>query len=345
MTMPAPPPYGVSSTWPAVSGVEARRSTKPSWCPSASAFRTWRCWVNHSNQPGKSVTTSIFIRGIRGSRGSRRCRGRRRARRRRRTGSASRRQARGRSTTVSRRSAPRCPFRARSVPPAPTRATPPLRARPRLAGPRRAAGAGPRSRRAGSTGGRRSPPCERSCGCRPRRLGRHPPEAGGGALPRKSSRPGRAACPRGRRSRGSIDDVDEHPVAIPDRGGLDYRPERGDGTPAAADHLAGVVIGHVQLQHDRAVVLLERLHAHLVRTVDERPGEILEELLHYCAGAAGSGSGSDSGAGSAAAADGVLFACARASCFTVLVGWAPHASQYCRRSSSITIVEGSVCGL
>src|ERR687895_2090940 len=33
------------------------------------------------------------------------------------------------------------------------------------------------------------------------------------------------------------------------------------------------------------------------------------------------------------------------SCFTVPVGWAPRSSQCCRRSSSITIVEGDVCGL
>src|ERR687892_1464904 len=33
------------------------------------------------------------------------------------------------------------------------------------------------------------------------------------------------------------------------------------------------------------------------------------------------------------------------SCFTVPLGWAPRSSQCCKRSSSITIVEGSVCGL
>ena len=61
--------------------------------------------------------------------------------------------------------------------------------------------------------------------------------------PRRSSRRGRAASPRGRRSRGSIHDVDEHALAVAHGGGLDDGAQRGDGAPAAADHLAGVVIG------------------------------------------------------------------------------------------------------
>src|SRR5512132_3626485 len=60
--MPAPPPYGVSSTWPALSGVVARRSTASSAWPSASALRTCRCSRNQSNQPGNSVNMSMFIR-------------------------------------------------------------------------------------------------------------------------------------------------------------------------------------------------------------------------------------------------------------------------------------------
>src|SRR5512132_996174 len=60
--MPAPPPYGVSSTWPALSGVVARRSTASSTWPSVSALRTCRCSRNQSNQPGNSVKMSMFIR-------------------------------------------------------------------------------------------------------------------------------------------------------------------------------------------------------------------------------------------------------------------------------------------
>ena len=41
----------------------------------------------------------------------------------------------------------------------------------------------------------------------------------------------------------------------------------------------------------------------------------------------------------------IPLACAFTSCFTVFVGCAPRATQCWKRSSSITIVEGSVCGL
>src|SRR5215212_364999 len=60
--MPAPPPYGVSSTWPAFRGVVARRSIASSAWPSPSALRTCRCSRNQSNHPGNSVNMSIFIR-------------------------------------------------------------------------------------------------------------------------------------------------------------------------------------------------------------------------------------------------------------------------------------------
>src|SRR3954453_20345235 len=60
-TMPAPPPNGVSSTWPPVSGVWRRGSSvRISW-PCSSALRTWRCERNQSNHSGKSVTTSSCI--------------------------------------------------------------------------------------------------------------------------------------------------------------------------------------------------------------------------------------------------------------------------------------------
>src|SRR3989442_15928510 len=60
MTLPAPPPYGVSSTWPARSGVLSRRSIARSSSPPSSAFRTWPRSANQSNQRGNSVKTSIF---------------------------------------------------------------------------------------------------------------------------------------------------------------------------------------------------------------------------------------------------------------------------------------------
>src|SRR4051794_24437789 len=59
-TIPAPPPNGVSSTWPHLRGVAARKSNVSTVCPSASAFSTWRWVRNQSNQCGKSVKTSAF---------------------------------------------------------------------------------------------------------------------------------------------------------------------------------------------------------------------------------------------------------------------------------------------
>src|SRR6476619_6962439 len=58
--MPAPPPNGVSSTCPHLSGVAERKSTASTEWPSASAFSTCRCVRNHSNHCGKSVKTSAF---------------------------------------------------------------------------------------------------------------------------------------------------------------------------------------------------------------------------------------------------------------------------------------------
>src|SRR5918997_3832226 len=57
-TMPAPPPYGVSSTTLPESVVWSRGFSVRSSCPASAALRTWRCVRNHSNHSGKSVTTS-----------------------------------------------------------------------------------------------------------------------------------------------------------------------------------------------------------------------------------------------------------------------------------------------
>src|SRR5690349_4339687 len=59
-TIPAPPPNGVSSTWPHFSGVAERKSNASTECPSASAFCTWRWERNHSNHCGNRVKTSAF---------------------------------------------------------------------------------------------------------------------------------------------------------------------------------------------------------------------------------------------------------------------------------------------
>src|SRR3954451_3569657 len=59
-TIPAPPPNGVSSTWPHFKGVDARKSKAETSWPRASAFCTWRWVMNHSNHCGNSVKTSAF---------------------------------------------------------------------------------------------------------------------------------------------------------------------------------------------------------------------------------------------------------------------------------------------
>ena len=52
------------------------------------------------------------------------------------------------------------------------------------------------------------------------------------------------------------------------------------GATAAADDLAVVVLGHRELEDDRAVVLLELLDLHRVGLVDQRRGQVLEQLPH-----------------------------------------------------------------
>src|SRR3954454_6010754 len=59
-TMPAPPPNGVSSTCPHLSGVLSRKSIVESSWPSANAFSTCRWVRNHSNHCGNSVKMSAL---------------------------------------------------------------------------------------------------------------------------------------------------------------------------------------------------------------------------------------------------------------------------------------------
>jgi hypothetical protein len=56
--------------------------------------------------------------------------------------------------------------------------------------------------------------------------------------------------------------------------------QRVGGAPAAADDAPVVVLGDRQLEHDRAVVLLELLDGHAVGRLDELAGEELEQLAH-----------------------------------------------------------------
>src|SRR5579871_2350523 len=59
--MPAPPPKGVSSTWPPDSGVCSRKSTHSIREPVASTFAMWRCSRSQSNHRGNRVKMSMSI--------------------------------------------------------------------------------------------------------------------------------------------------------------------------------------------------------------------------------------------------------------------------------------------
>src|SRR4051794_34756845 len=77
----------------------------------------------------------------------------------------------------------------------------------------------------------------------------------------------------------SVNDVDEHAALLAHRCRLDHGPQGVGGAAAAADDLAVVVLGDCELEHDRAVVLLELLDLDPVRLVDQRPGQLLQQLL------------------------------------------------------------------
>ena len=57
-----------------------------------------------------------------------------------------------------------------------------------------------------------------------------------------------------------------------------HRPQRLRGAAAAADHLAVVLGADGELEHDRAVGLLEAFDGDLLGVVDEPLGEVLEQL-------------------------------------------------------------------
>src|SRR3954465_5589741 len=81
-------------------------------------------------------------------------------------------------------------------------------------------------------------------------------------------------------STNSLDDVDEDAPVVLDRGGLDDRPEGLRGASPASDDLAVVVIRDRQLEHERAVVLLELLDLDLVGRIHQLLREIDEQLAH-----------------------------------------------------------------
>jgi len=119
----------------------------------------------------------------------------------------------------------------------------------------------------------------------------------------------------------SVDDLDEDPLSLFGATGLHHGAQGLRGAAVAADHLPAILLGDDQLVDDRLVLLLELVDPDLVGIVDQRLCEELEQLLQ------------------------AAIPLALRSFFTVPEGWAPFWIQPLTRSSSSTIVEGSVCGL
>ena len=116
----------------------------------------------------------------------------------------------------------------------------------------------------------------------------------------------------------SVDDLDEDPLSLPDATGLHDPAKRLGSAALAADHLAAVLLGDAQLQHDRLLVLFELGDLDLVGVIDQRSRQILEQLLQS------------------------RIPLTFRRFLTVLLGCAPRDSQSRTRSSSSSIVEGSV---
>src|SRR5438093_3138351 len=75
----------------------------------------------------------------------------------------------------------------------------------------------------------------------------------------------------------SVDDLDKNAIARARRAGTDDRAQRPRDPALAADHLADVVLGHVQLQ-DVGALALDLLDANRVRVVDEPPRQLGEQF-------------------------------------------------------------------
>ena len=80
---------------------------------------------------------------------------------------------------------------------------------------------------------------------------------------------------RARQGRPSIDDVDQHTTALVHRRCLDDRAQRLRSASAPPDHLPIIIVGDTQLEHDRAVVLLELLDRDIFGIVDQPLSEVL----------------------------------------------------------------------
>jgi hypothetical protein len=74
-----------------------------------------------------------------------------------------------------------------------------------------------------------------------------------------------------------VSDLEDQPAALPGTARSNDRAERTGDPPLAPDHLADIVLGDVQPEHDRVVVLL-LLDADGVRLVNEAARQVGQEL-------------------------------------------------------------------
>ena len=76
-----------------------------------------------------------------------------------------------------------------------------------------------------------------------------------------------------------LHDLEQRPAPVPHRARADDRAQRTRDPTLAADHLADVVLGDVEDEHEGVVALL-RLDPHGGRVVDELAREVRQQLRH-----------------------------------------------------------------
>ena len=122
----------------------------------------------------------------------------------------------------------------------------------------------------------------------------------------------------------SVQDFDHHTLLLVCGCCLDHAAQCVGDTAAATDDSAEVTLVDLELEDDVSVVLLELADDDGLRLLDQRAGEKFEQLLQEPAAS---------------------MPLVRNSVATWRVGRAPFSRQCLARSSSISISEGSVCGL
>ena len=76
-----------------------------------------------------------------------------------------------------------------------------------------------------------------------------------------------------------VDDLELHAPLLARAARAHDRAQRAGDATLPPDHLAEVVLGDMQTEQER-VIVVDLLDAHRVRLVDELPRQVLEELGH-----------------------------------------------------------------